>query len=61
MRTTVFIILARILFGKECVKMLVRLYAGEVIMEKITVNEVPAGLRPRVTAYLVDMGYMDAQ
>ncbi|WP_300026057.1 hypothetical protein [Oscillibacter sp.] len=42
-------------------EMLVRLYAGEVIMEKITVNEVPAGLRPRVTAYLVDMGYMDAQ
>lgn len=41
--------------------MLVRLYAGEVILDKITVDDVPRGLRDRVSAYLVEMGYMDAQ
>ncbi len=41
--------------------MLVRLYAGEVILEKITIDDVPRGLRERVKAYLVEMGYIDAQ
>ena len=41
--------------------MLVRLYAGEIIMEKITIDDVPSKLRPRVTAYLADMGYTEAQ
>lgn len=41
--------------------MLVRLYAGEVILERITIDDVPKGLRPRVAAYLNDMGYTDDQ
>ena len=41
--------------------MLVRLYAGEVILERITIDDVPKGLRPRVAAYLRDMGYTDDQ
>lgn len=41
--------------------MLVRLYAGEVILERITIDDVPKGLRPRVAAYLKDMGYTDDQ
>ena len=57
MRTAVFIFLARIIFGKEVLNMLVRLYAGEVILEKITVDDIPKGLRDRVVAYLADMGY----
>lgn len=39
--------------------MLVRLYAGEVILEKITVDDIPKGLRDRVVAYLADMGYTE--
>ena len=34
MRATVFIYLARIIFGKEAFEMLVRLYAGEIILGK---------------------------
>lgn len=41
MRSAVFIILVRIFFGKEVAEMLVRLYAGEVILDKITVDDVP--------------------
>lgn len=59
MRTAVFIFLARIIFGKEVLNMLVRLYAGEVILEKITVDDIPKGLRDRVVAYLADMGYTE--
>ncbi len=59
MRTTVFIFLARIFFGKEVFEMLVRLYAGEIILGKIQLENVPNGLRPRVTAYLVEMGYIE--
>lgn len=61
MWSAVFIFLIRIFFGKEVSEMLVRLYAGEVILEKITIDDVPRGLRDRVSAYLVDMGYNDAQ
>lgn len=61
MWSAVFISLIRIFFGKEVSEMLVRLYAGEVILEKITIDDVPRGLRDRVSAYLVDMGYIDAQ
>ena len=61
MWSAVFIFLIRIFFGKEVSEMLVRLYAGEVILEKITIDDVPRGLRARVSAYLVDMGYIDAQ
>lgn len=59
MRAVVFLI--KILFGKEVLEMLVRLYAGEVILERITIDDVPKGLRPRVAAYLNDMGYTDDQ
>ena len=37
--------------------MLVRLYAGEIIMGRITEDNVPAKLKARVHKYLVDMGY----
>lgn len=37
MWSAVFIFLVKILFGKEVLQMLVRLYAGEVILEKITI------------------------
>lgn len=37
--------------------MLVRLYAGEIIDEKITLDKVPSKLRPEVEAYLRDFGY----
>lgn len=37
--------------------MLVRLYAGEIIMGRITEDDVPAKLKARVHKYLVDMGY----
>lgn len=43
--------------GKEAVRMLVRLYAGEIIDEKITLDKVPSKLRPEVEAYLRDFGY----
>lgn len=59
MRTTVFIYLARLIFGKEVVTMLVRLYAGEIILGKIPIEDVPAGLRARVAAYLAEMGYTE--
>lgn len=59
MRTTVFIYLARLIFGKEVVTMLVRLYAGEIILGKIQIEDVPAGLRARVAAYLAEMGYTE--
>ena len=39
--------------------MLVRLYAGEIIMGRITEDNVPAKLKARVHTYLVDMGYCD--
>lgn len=39
--------------------MLVRLYAGEIILGNIGEDKVPAKLRPRVHQYLVDMGYYD--
>lgn len=51
MWSAVFIFLVKILFGKEVLQMLVRLYAGEVILEKITIDDVPRGLRERVKAY----------
>lgn len=57
MRLTVFFI--ALFFGKEAMSMLVRLYAGEVILGKITVEDVPKGLRDRVTAYLAEMGYTE--
>ena len=61
MWSAVFIFLVKIRFGKEVLQMLVRLYAGEVILEKITIDDVPRGLRERVKADLVEMGYIDAQ
>lgn len=39
--------------------MLVRLYASEIIAEKITEDRVPAKLRDRVHQYLADLGYYD--
>lgn len=41
--------------GKEEREMLVRLYAGEIIMGRITEDDVPAKLKARVHKYLVDM------
>ncbi len=39
--------------------MLVRLYAGEIILGKISEETVPAGLKDRVHEYLVEMGFYD--
>lgn len=39
--------------------MLVRLYAGEIIIGRITEDNVPAKLKARVHKYLVVMGYFD--
>lgn len=47
--------------GKEERTMLVRLYAGEIIMGKITEDNVPAKLKTRVHQYLVDMGYFEEE
>ena len=45
--------------GKAVRKMLVRLYAGEIILGKIGEETVPAGLKDRVHEYLVEMGFYD--
>ena len=47
--------------GKEERTMLVRLYAGEINMGKITEDNVPAKLKARVHQYLVDMGYFEEE
>nr|DAM37354.1 MAG TPA: hypothetical protein [Caudoviricetes sp.] len=39
--------------------MLVRLYAGKIIAERIDEDDVPSKLKDRVHAYLTDMGYFD--
>lgn len=52
------IIYILILFDlKEEIIMLVRLYASEIIMEKITIDDVPNKLRDKVINYLSDVGY----
>jgi len=61
MLATVFIYLARIVFGKEAFEMLVRLYAGEIILGKFQLENVPKGLYKRVYDYLVDMGYIEPE
>lgn len=45
--------------GREVTAMLVRLYAGEIIAERIDEDDVPSKLKDRVHAYLTDMGYFD--
>lgn len=37
--------------------MLVRLYASEIILEKITIDDVPAKLREKVREYLIALGW----
>lgn len=37
--------------------MLIRLYAGEIILGKITIDDVPTKLKEGVVTYLKDMGY----
>ena len=59
MKAAVFYILVKIFFRKEGLEMLVRLYAGEIILGKITIEEVPGGLRSRVSVYLSEMGYTE--
>lgn len=53
-----FIIAILILFKcTEVLKMLVRLYASEIILERITIDDVPAKLRDKVREYLEALGY----
>lgn len=59
MKAAVFYILVKLFFRKEGLEMLVRLYAGEIILGKITIGEVPGGLRSRVSVYLSEMGYTE--
>lgn len=59
MLARVFLWLYATTAGKEVNVMLVRLYAGEIIAERITEDSVPSKLKDRVHTYLVDMGYFD--
>lgn len=59
MLARVFLWLYATTAGKEVDVMLVRLYAGEIIAERITEDSVPSKLKERVHTYLVDMGYFD--
>ena len=53
-----FIIIILTLFRcTEVLKMLVRLYASEIILERITIDDVPAKLRDKVKEYLEALGY----
>lgn len=53
-----FIILLLTFFHfKEELKMLVRLYASEIILGKITIDDVPAKLRDKVRIYLEELGW----
>lgn len=56
---TSFIVNVFLFFNfKEEVTMLVRLYASEIILEKITIERVPSKLRGKVEEYLKDVGYI---
>lgn len=56
---TSFIVNVFLFFNfKEEVAMLVRLYASEIILEKITIERVPSKLRGKVEEYLKDVGYI---
>lgn len=55
MKVVVFLI--KTLLGKEVSEMLIHLYAGEIILERITIDDVPKGLRRRVAVYLEETGY----
>lgn len=53
-----FLIFAYKLFkGRKGVFMLIKLFASEILMGNITLDEVPRGLRDGVREYLEDMGY----
>ena len=56
-RRTIFLFLLLDVFFKEEAAMLVRLYASEIIMEKITIDDVPNKLRGKVEKYLEEIGY----
>ena len=55
MFASLFIYILSIFHLKEEIAMLVRLYASEIIMEKITIDDVPK--KPKVEAYLKEIGY----
>lgn len=56
---TSFIVNVFLFFNfKEEITMLVRLYASEIILEKITIERVPSKLRGKVEEYLKDVGYI---
>lgn len=57
MFASLFIYILSIFHLKEEIAMLVRLYASEIIMEKITIDDVPNKLKPKVEAYLKEIGY----
>ena len=49
MFASLFIYILLIFHLKEEIAMLVRLYASEIIMEKITIDDVPKKLKPKVS------------
>lgn len=51
------LLIYNVMRGKEGENMLIRLYAGEIILGKITIDAVPAKLKDGVIAYLAAMGY----
>lgn len=57
MLTSFIIAILTFFHCKEELKMLVRLYASEIILEKITIDDVPAKLREKVREYLIALGW----
>ena len=55
--TCALLFIFSLLGGKGVKDMLIRLYASEIIDEKISEGSVPAALKARVHQYLVDLGY----
>ena len=55
--TRALLFLFTLVGGKGVKSMLIRLYASEIISEKISEDSVPATLKERVHQYLVDLGY----
>lgn len=57
MFTTFLIVTYKLFRGRIGSTMLVRLFASEILMENLTINDVPRGLMDGVRKYLEDMGY----
>ncbi len=50
-----FLIIVRIMYGKEVIEMLVMLYASLILKGKKTIDDVPEKLKPKVQEILDDV------